>query len=251
MAAFISGATRGIGLALVKKLLAAPTGSVIAAGRSVADSAALRELREQYSPERLVLVPMDVAEESSITSAVAGLDPSLQIETLVHCAAMMHPSGKGETSIAKVDAESMSTVLATNVIGPATLTAALWPRLRRKKAELEEFGPSKIIAVGAGVGSIGTNAAGGWYSYRVSKTALQALMMNLAIEGKRSGVHAFSLYPEMVETEFSAPYQRNNPYDTLRTPEETAERMLELVSGYTAADSGRFVNIWSEEDIPW
>ena len=38
---------------------------------------------------------------------------------------------------------------------------------------------------------------------------------------------------------------------------QVAERMLELVDGYGrgeggwAADSGRFVNIWSGDDIPW
>ena len=37
----------------------------------------------------------------------------------------------------------------------------------------------------------------------------------------------------------------------LRTPDEVAERMLELVGGYGAEDSGRFINIWSGDDIPW
>merc|ERR1711918_31175 len=110
---------------------------------------------------------------------------------------------------------------------------------------------SKIVAVGAGVGSVATNAAGGWYSYRVSKTALNALMKNLAIEGARNGILATTLYPEMVDTEFSVPYQKNNPYPTLRTPEETAARMMELVGALGPEDTGRFVNIWSGEDIPW
>ena len=126
-------------------------------------------------------------------------------------------------------------------------------------------------------------------------------------------MNAYTLYPEMVETEFSSPYQRNNPCEhsrthiplvrfapllaaaapphlargrpliclacspvssarlsisalmpaasadivmpradaVLRTPDEVAERMLELVGGYGAEDSGRFINIWSGDDIAW
>eukprot|EP01047_Picozoa_sp_COSAG01_P020031 COSAG01_NODE_1132_length_11565_cov_84.210412_5_plen_95_part_00 len=56
---------------------------------------------------------------------------------------------------------------------------------------------------------------------------------------------AVSMYPEMVDTQFAAPYVRGNPYPTLRTPDEVAERMLTLVSGMDAGDSGRFINIVS------
>jgi len=64
-------------------------------------------------------------------------------------------------------------------------------------------------------------------------------------------VAAYTLYPEMVETAFSAPYQKNNPYAVMRKPDEVAERMLEMVEGCGPEDSGRFVNIWSGEDILW
>ena len=160
----------------------------------------------------------------------AGLE---KLEVVAHCAAMMHPSGRGETSIAlmgpdKKGGAAMAATLAVNVVGPSVLTAALWPRLRRKKSELDAgLRPGAVVAVGAGVGSISTNKAGGWYSYRVSKTALQvrtmlvlllmplllvllrlllrllvltplpqALMMNLSIEGARAGVVAYTLYTE-------------------------------------------------------
>jgi hypothetical protein len=56
---------------------------------------------------------------------------------------------------------------------------------------------------------------------------------------------AVSMYPEMVDTQFAAPYVRGNPYPTLRTPDKVAERMLTLVSGMDAGDSGRFINIVS------
>jgi len=64
-------------------------------------------------------------------------------------------------------------------------------------------------------------------------------------------VSAFTLYPQMVETALSKPYVKGNPYPELRSPEETADRMLELITSFGISDTGRFVNIWSREDIPW
>lgn len=248
MAAFVSGASRGIGLSLVEALLRRTSMPVVAAGRSALESPGLAALREAHGP-RLTALALDVCDAASIAAAaeasLAATGP--RVSLLVHSAAMMHPSGRGENSVTSLQQEAFLQVLSTNVVGPALLTKALYPRLKASKDEA----PSKVVAIGAGVGSVGTNKVGGWYSYRVSKTALNALMKNLAIEGTRNNILAFTLYPQMVDTAFAKPYLKGNPYPELRTPEETAERMLDLIEGFDVADTGRFVNIWSRKDIPW
>mmetsp|Transcript_82604 Transcript_82604/g.237450 ORF Transcript_82604/g.237450 Transcript_82604/m.237450 type:complete len:249 (-) Transcript_82604:178-924(-) len=248
MAAFVSGASRGIGLALVERLLTHTSRPVVAAGRTALESPGLLALRATHG-DRLTALAMDVTDAASVAAAAkdAAEAAGPRFELLVHSAAMMHPSGRGEVSISKLEQAAFMEVLSTNVVGPAILTRALYPHLKAQAGEA----PGKIVAVGAGVGSVGTNKAGGWYSYRVSKTALNALMTNLALEGRKNNVLAYTLYPEMVETAFSKPYQKGNPYPELRTAEETAERMMELIDGYGPADTGRFVNIWSRKDIPW
>jgi len=55
----------------------------------------------------------------------------------------------------------------------------------------------------------------------------------------------------MVDTAFAKPYLKGNPYAELRTPEEVAARMMEIIADSSIKDSGRFINIWSREDIPW
>jgi len=250
MSAFVSGASRGIGLALVENLLRRTSTPVVAASRTAFASPGLSALKEGPHGDRLHLVSMDVADEASIKAAAAAAAEATgggRIGLLVHGAALMHPSGRGENSVSRLDQGAFAEVLATNVIGPALLTKSLYPQLKSKTGEVA----SKIVAIGAGVGSIGTNQAGGWYSYRVSKTALNALMMNMAIEGRRSNILAYTLYPEMVDTAFAKPYLKGNPYPQLRSADETAERMMELVEDFTQEDTGRFVNIWSKEDIPW
>ncbi|KAJ1450609.1 hypothetical protein M885DRAFT_531918 [Pelagophyceae sp. CCMP2097] len=244
--AFISGASRGVGLALVDRLLRTTALTVYAGSRSAPDSNALRALRDVYGP-RLRPVSLDVTDAKSIAAAAAEMVEPCKL--LVHVAAIMHPSGRGENTVRRLDQADMQTVLNTNVVGPALLTGALYERLREAQPKLGE--PAKVVAVGAGVGSVSTNAAGGWYSYRISKTALNALVKNLAVEGARHFVLAYSLYPEMVDTEFAKPYVKGNPYPTLRTPNEVAERMLDLTGSLGATDSGRFINIWSKEDIPY
>ncbi|CAK0853330.1 unnamed protein product [Prorocentrum cordatum] len=153
---------------------------------------------------------MDVTDAPSVAEAarVAAV-ATPQLELLVHSAAIMHPSGRGENTVARLEQAAMVEVLSTNVVGPAILTKSLWQLLRSGKTA---DAPAKVVAVGAGVGSVGTNQAGGWYSYRLSKTALNALMKNLAIEGKRANVAALTLYPQMVDTAFAKPYLKGNPY---------------------------------------
>lgn len=248
-AAFVSGASRGIGLALVESLLKRTSAPVVAAGRTALESPGLQALRVEHG-DRLLPVHLDVTDAASVAAAAEATGAALgasRVGLLVHSAALMHPSGRGENSVTRLEHEAFSKVLSTNVVGPAILTKALYPRLRAKEGEA----PGKVVAIGAGVGSVGTNKAGGWYSYRASKTALNALMKNLSIEGRRHGVLAFTLYPQMVDTAFAKPYLKGNPYPELRAPEETAERMLDLVDGFGVEDTGRFVNIWSGEDIPW
>lgn len=247
MAAFVSGASRGIGLALVDGLLRRTSVNVVAAGRTALESPGLHALKGQYG-DRLMPVAMDVAKEASIKEAVAAsASVAPKVDLLIHSAALMHPSGRGENGLSRLSEAAFTEVLLTNVVGPALLTKELYSRLKSPKGEA----PGKVVAIGAGVGSVSGNKAGGWYSYRTSKTALNALIKNISIEGARSNVMAVTLYPEMVETVFSKPYVKGNPYPQLRTPEETAAKMLDLIEAFGPDDSGRFVNIWSEEDIPW
>lgn len=173
MAAFVTGASRGIGLALVGRLLVkSNSGTVVAAARTATQSPGLAALQAQHG-SRLVIADMDLTASASIEAAAARLDGPCSL--LVHNAGTMHPSGKGENTVRRLEQDEFAEVMSVNVIGPSLLTKALYPQLRA----FGKTSPSKIVAVGAGVGSIGTNAAGGWYSYRISKTALNALMKNL------------------------------------------------------------------------
>lgn len=237
-AVLVTGASRGIGAALCNRL------------RSRADLvlAACRNPEKLRAEPGLLPLQLDVTDDASVAKAAATFrEQGLPLDLIINNAGVMHPSGRGETTIAKVNQDDFMQVLAVNLVGPALVVKHFLPFLKRSKEEA----PGKVVQVAAGVGSLEGNKAGGWYSYRISKTALNQLTKTLAIELQRSNVICAGLYPRMVDTDLSKIYQRANPYGVLRTPEETADRMLEVVDSLQMQPLGRFVDIWTDEDIPW
>ena len=124
--AFVTGASRGIGLSLVQQLLRRfPALKVAAASRTASVTPELAALAEKY-PGRLLPTDLDMSDSDSITEAAAaavGKDEDCPL--LFHGAAIMHPSGKGENTVARLNGADMGVVMSTNVVGPALLTGAL------------------------------------------------------------------------------------------------------------------------------
>jgi len=230
--AMVTGASRGIGQALCRQL---HLSGVVVAGAA-----------RSPLPACTATIPltMDVTSEESIAAAAKAFSQhSDRLDLLVNNAGLMHPSGRGENMVARLNQEDMVQVLLTNLVGPALVVKHFLPFLKKGKN-------AKVINIGAGVGSVSGNAAGGWYSYRIAKTGLNQLTKNLGIELKRSGIAVASLYPRMVETDFSVPYRKGNPYGVLHTPEEVAKRMLPIIDGLQVMPLGQFIDIWTGEQIP-
>merc|ERR1711893_554927 len=94
---------------------------------------------------------------------------------------------------------------------------------------------SVLVNMSAKVGSITDNALGGWYSYRLSKAALNMTTKNLSIElgrGKRK-VICVSLHPGTVNTDLSRPYHKNVPEGKLFSAEYSVNKLMEIINGLT------------------
>lgn len=99
--AFVQGASRGLGLQFSKVLSSRPDVSkVIATSRSAENSADLLDIQRKF-PNKLVLVSFDVSKEDDIKKVVPLITEKSggKIDLLVNCSAILHPSGKGETSL--------------------------------------------------------------------------------------------------------------------------------------------------------
>lgn len=104
--ALIQGASRGLGLEFCKHILESKTTvAVIATCRNPDGAAELRRVADQH-PGRLTVLKLDVNREEDIRSAAERVKGSFgRLDLIVNSSAMLHPSGKGETSLRDVSAQ--------------------------------------------------------------------------------------------------------------------------------------------------
>ena len=145
----------------------------------------------------------------------------------------------------QISGAQMTAVLEANTIGPALVAKHLLPQLARDRK-------SVFAALSARVGSIRDNKLGGWYAYRASKAALNMLIKTLSIEhGRRWPQSAVvALHPGTVDTQLSRPFSGRVPRSQLATPAEAAHRLLQVIDGLGAEDTGRLF-AWDGSRIPW
>jgi len=264
--ALIQGASRGLGLQFCRYLLTKHSDSLVLAtcrNPSAPKSSGLLELQQEFGGEdgRLKIRQLDVANQQNVADFGASLKGAVdRLDLLVNCAGMLHPSGKGETSLRDVSFEGLAETMATNAIGPLLIAKSCVPLLQKGSAafcppqqqkDKKDF-RGVVLNVSARVGSIGDNGLGGWYSYRMSKTALNMATKNLSIELGRGSkkIACVALHPGTVDTELSRPYHRNVPEGKLFTVPYSVECMMKIVEEIQMADSGKYLG-WDGDAIPY
>jgi NAD(P)-dependent dehydrogenase (short-subunit alcohol dehydrogenase family) len=172
----VTGANRGIGLELCRQL-ASRGDAVIAACRE--SSAELDRLGVRIEPG------VDVADDDSV-SALARRLGRVHLDALVHNAGILEP-----VSLAHLDFDAIRRQFEVNALGPLRVTRAL----------LDRLGPgSKIAILTSLMGSLGDNASGGHYGYRMSKAAASMAGVSLARDLRSRGIAVAILHPGMVAT---------------------------------------------------
>ena len=251
--ALIQGASRGLGLQFCASLLkSSPALRVLASCRKPNEAEGLTQLKAMYN-DRLHVLQMDMLDDKSIASAAEqakGLVDGNGIDLLVNCSGMVHPTGKGETSLRAIEKDSLQRVMETNAFGPLLVAKHFSPFLA--KGSDCTFGAGNegqkdvytgiIVNLSARVGSIGDNKLGGWYSYRLSKSALNAATKTLSVDlgrGRRK-VISISLHPGTVETDLTLPFRRSIPPAQLLTTEQSIDSMLQVIANLTIKDTGKF-----------
>ncbi len=104
--ALIQGASRGLGLEFCKHILRSKSAAaVIATCRNPDGAAELRRLADQH-PGRMTVLRLDVNREDDVRGAADRVKDSFgRLDLMVNSSAMLHPSGKGETSLRDVSAQ--------------------------------------------------------------------------------------------------------------------------------------------------
>lgn len=119
-----------------------------------------------------------------------------------------------------------------------------------KKPQQLQYFPQTYIIISVHVYGFLLLGLGGWYSYRMSKAALNMATKNLSIElgrGRRK-VICVSLHPGTVDTDLSRPYHKNVP--NLFTTEYSVKSLLQVIDSLTVEDSGKFFT-YDRTELPY
>nr|WP_315477707.1 SDR family NAD(P)-dependent oxidoreductase [uncultured Sphingorhabdus sp.] len=180
-------------------------------------------------------LPVDILDEASIATAAASLaNTQPPVQLVVVATGLLHSAGKGpEKSLRELDPDWMMQNYRVNAVGPALVAKHFLPIMAKK-------GPNCCAVLSARVGSISDNSLGGWHSYRASKSALNMLIRNIAIEWQRKNPQSVivGLHPGTVETALSAPF-KGNPAHERFTPARAAENLLGVLQQLKPEQSGQ------------
>jgi len=250
-AALILGASQGIGLGFVRRLVADPAVSqVFATYRSLESAQPLLKLA-QTSGDRLTIVALEITQESALADCVATIAQTLQrsgqsLGWVINCIGILHQGNlQPEKSLRQIESENLLTYFQVNSVGSVLLAKHLMPLLKDT--------PRTIFAtLSAKVGSIGDNHLGGWYGYRASKAALNMFMRSIALEYRRTCKQTIVvvLHPGTTDTHLSKPFQRNVAPDKLFPIDRTVDQLLRVMNQLTLNDSGEFFS-WDGSRLPW
>lgn len=190
--ALVTGAARGIG-AEVTRQLGHEGFAVVVTAR---DFTAARATSEALVADgvRARALQLDIADPDSIDAIGRALDGE-PLDLLVNNAAAF--ADWTETA-STADLEQARSVMGTNLFGAWSLIQTLLPAMRRPVS-------ARIVNVGSGSGShgdptfgLGTNPAS--VSYAVSKAALHALTVKLAVELAPEGIGVVAVDPGLTAT---------------------------------------------------
>lgn len=246
----IIGGTGGIGRAMVEQLIdntASHSEKVIPHVFATYHSSV-----PDFAADNLHWIPMDICDEQSIQQAADVIkQQTAHIDWVINCAGLLHTAAQQpEKALRQIETDFFIQNMQVNAWASLLIAKHIKPLLAN--AERSHDKPAVFATVSARVGSISDNQLGGWYSYRMSKAALNMGMKNLSIEWGRSlkDVCVVVMQPGTVNTQLSAPFQGNVADGQLFSPAYSAECLLEVLSHMTAAQSGSFVD-WAGESIPW
>jgi NAD(P)-dependent dehydrogenase (short-subunit alcohol dehydrogenase family) len=228
----ITGANRGIGLALARDY-AARGWQVVACAREPAAATALQALRREFPG--VVVEALDITNHGQV-DALAARYRNRPIDVLINNAAINGDHRNATFGQMRYDVYAQ--VHAVNVLGPVKMAEAFLPSIVASRDR-------KIINITSQQGSI-ARTRGCCNFYRSSKAALNMMMRNIALELKPQGVIVGLVSPGFVRTDMTAGI--NLPM--MISPEQSAAAVIRVIDGYTLATTGTFIEHDGEE-IPW
>ena len=223
----VTGANRGLGLALVKGLLGRGAERVYAAARSIESLDTALGLDR----ERVVPLELDVTSAESVERAV---DQAREVNLLVNNAGVL-----ASFDVLQESEERLHADIEVNYFGPLRLARAFAPVLT-----LSGRSEAAIVNVLSVVSLASMPALGG---YSASKAAAHSLTQSLRAQLQKRGLAVFAVYPGPIDTDMI------KGFDMPKTsPAEVAKAILDGVEAgdpdiYPDEASRGFSRIWQAD----
>ena len=241
--ALVTGANKGIGLAIAERLAGLGMTVLMAARdpeRGAAAADALRSAGRRAHP-----ITLDVTDPATIaTAAVEVTDRFGRLDVLVNNAGIA--GDRSGQRPGAVDVAAVREVFETNLFGVIAVIEALLPLLRLSAA-------GRIVNVSSGTASMGWNTDATHYlsrlpgsaGYPVSKAALNMLTVQYAKALAPDGILVNGVAPGACATDFA----KGLPYQLTRTAADGAEIAVRLATlGYGCPSGGFFEDAGP---VPW
>ncbi|MFK8136885.1 MAG: SDR family NAD(P)-dependent oxidoreductase [Bdellovibrionales bacterium] len=152
-----------------------------------------------------------------------------------------------ERKLGDLNITDASKIIAVNSLPIVKIVGALKKKIR-KSPEL------RVASLSAKVGSISDNDLGGWYSYRMGKSAMNMAIKNIAIECSRLNPEStcVAIHPGTTETKLTKNFIENarKKYQ-VHSSDGSAKNIIQTIEKARLEKStGQFYN-WDGEPLPW
>lgn len=225
MTALITGANRGIGLALARTFVDREI-VVIGGVRDIESATDLRDLQSKH-PDELTIIPLDVTDPQSVTQAASTVAERVSyFDMLINNAGVLLEDR--DAAFARLNMDDFDRTFAVNVTGVARVIQTFLPMLLKSSRP-------RIVNISSGAASIGGKADSQYYMYGASKAALNHLTIGLAHELRREKVIVAAISPGWVRTDMGGA-------DADLSPAESAADLAETILRLTIENSGQFLD---------
>ncbi|HYM34143.1 MAG TPA: SDR family oxidoreductase [Steroidobacteraceae bacterium] len=215
----ITGANRGIGLALTK-LYAQRGDMVLACCRTPNKAEQLQALAKSYSVK---VLPLSVDDDQSVTALSQQLSDST-IDVLINNAGI-NGGPRDKQTATTMDFSAWANAFNVNTMGPVRVMQSLLPQLKRSKSP-------KVMNVTSQLGALSLDANFS-FAYCSTKAALNKFMRMAAIELKQQGIAIGLVHPGWVQTDMGGA-------GAAITPTASADGIAKVIDQLTLDNAGSF-----------
>ncbi len=216
MKILVTGANRGLGLALTKHGL--EKGYQIFAGVRSLDEGTLKALLELKAiyQSHLHILQVDVTDEQSVATAANSLTDHC-LDVIINNAAVLE---EREQTIEELDIEACMNSYDINTLGPMRVVKHFLPLLEKGTKQ-------SIVNISSDAASL-THAYSGDYPYGLSKVALNMFSEKLSRELKEKNIRVFAIHPGWMKTDMGGENAQLEPLEPANAIFRIIDQELEI-----------------------